>query len=188
VVAKKLLTADEFWALPEGEGRRELVRGEVVEYMPVGGLHGEVALEVGYRLKAWARSTGSGYVGVEAGYMLDQTPDSVRAADVSHVRRERIPESGVPENYWKLAPDLAVEVVSPSEKADEVQEKVQDYLVAGTPLVWVVYPRTKQVVIYTPDGLSRTYKPEDALEFPQALPGFSCKVADLFATWHEVAQ
>lgn len=180
VVAKRLLNAEEFWDLPEGEGKRELVRGEVVEYMPVGGVHGEIALNIGALLKAWARTNQSGYVGVEAGYRLGEGPDSVRATDVSHVRQGRIPEGGVPEKYWELAPDLAVEVVSPTEKADEVQEKVQDYLGAGTPLVWVVYPRTQQAVVYTPDGLARTYNTGDVLEFSQVLPGFSCTVADLF--------
>lgn len=179
-VAKKLLTAEEFWLLPEGEGKRELVQGEVVEWMPVGGLHSEVAAELITLLRNWARPIKAGFVGGEAGYIVRRNPDGVRAADVSFVRRERIPESGIPENFWNLAPDLAVEVVSPSESADEVWEKVSDYLAAGTPVVWVIYPRSKHVVVYTPDGIGRTLKAEDSLEHPSVLPGFSCKVGDLF--------
>lgn len=180
-VAKKLLTAEEFWLLPEGEGKRELVRGEVAEWMPVGGLHGEVVRRMLMRLGLWAEQGQYGYVATEVGYIVRRNPDGVRAADVSFVRREHIPESGVPEGFWSLAPDLAVEVVSPSETADEIWEKVSDYLAAGTPLVWVIYPRSKQAVAYTPDGIGRTLHAEDSLEDASVLPGFSCKLADLFS-------
>lgn len=174
----KLLTAEEFWALPEGEGKRELVRGELRVEMP-SGIHGDIALEIGSRLRSWAKAGKHGYTGVEAGYLLDSHPDLLRLADVSYVHADRIPSTGIPEKHWELAPDLAVEVVSPSETADDVQEKVFDYLVAGTPMVWVIYHRTRQVVVHTSDGLARTLRGEDRLEFPQ-FPGFSCTVADLF--------
>jgi Uma2 family endonuclease len=127
----------------------------------------------------WAKQGHHGYVAQEAGYIVRRDPDGVRAADVSYVAKERFLESGIPEKFWSLAPDLAVEVVSPNETADEVQEKVFDYLVAGTPMVWVIYSRTQQVVVHTPDGLARTLRGEDRLEFAQ-LPGFSCTVAELF--------
>lgn len=179
-VANKLLTAEEFWLLPEGEGKRELVRGEVVEWMPVGGVHGEVASEVFFRLKGWAKQGNHGYVATEAGYIVRRNPDGLRAADVSFVRWERIPESGILEKFWELAPDLAVEVVSSNKTAEEVWEKVNDYLTAGTPLVWVIYPRTRHVMAYTPDGLAHTLKEQDSLGDDQLLPGFNCKVADLF--------
>lgn len=178
-VADKLLTAEEFWLLPEGEGKRELVRGEVVEWMPVGGTHGDVVSEMVFRLKGWAKAEQRGYVGTETGYIVQRNPDGVRAADVSFVARERIPESGIPEGFWNLAPDLAVEVVSPFETADDIWDKVSDYLAAGTPVVWVIYPRRKQAQVHTPDGLARTLNAVDLLEHP-ALPGFSCKLGDLF--------
>jgi Uma2 family endonuclease len=91
-----------------------------------------------------------------------------------------MPCSGAPRNFWNIAPDLAVEIVSPSETADEVRDKVRDYLVAGTPLVWVVYPRNKEVVAHTPDGLARTVSGDAVLEDAAVLPGFSCPVANLF--------
>jgi Uma2 family endonuclease len=175
----KRLTAQEFWLLPETEGKRELVRGEVKVEMP-GGLHGDIALEIGTRLRVWAKAGNHGYTGVEAGYLLAQNPDFVRLPDVSFVSSERIPSTGVPDAFWTIAPDLAVEVVSPSEKADDIQEKVFDYLLAGTLLVWVVYPRTQQVVVHTPDGIARTLKGEDRLG-TAVLPGFSCIVRELFA-------
>lgn len=180
-VKPKLLTAEEFWRLPENGKRRELVRGVVVETMPPGGIHGAVALRLGSRLETWARSGPGGYVGVESGFVLRRDPDVVRGPDVSYVRAERIPDGGVPEAFWGIAPDLAVEVVSPGESAEEVREKVRDYLAAGTPLVWVVYPRTREVVVQTPDGLARALGAGDMLEGLDVLPpGFACAVAELF--------
>jgi Uma2 family endonuclease len=105
-------------------------------------------------------------------------PDGVRAAAVSFVRQHRI--SGGVEGFWNLAPDLAVEVVSPHETAQDIWDKVNDYLAAGTPLVWVVYPRSKHVLVYTPDGMARTLQVSDLLQDSGVLPGFSMRVAELF--------
>jgi Uma2 family endonuclease len=181
MTAQKLLTAEEFWALPEDERKRELVRCEVVEWMPVGGIHGEIVSELLSRLRNWAKPGRHGYVATEVGYVVRHNPDGVRAADVSFVRQGRIPETGIPEGYWNLEPDLAVEVVSPTESAQEVWENLSDYLSAGTPLVWVVYPRSQHVVVHTPDGLARTLQGSSVLENLEVMPGFSLAVNELFA-------
>jgi Uma2 family endonuclease len=179
-VAQRLLTSEEFGQLPENGTRRELVRGEVVESMPPGAEHGLIAGMLTGMLRAWA-STGGGFVIVEAGYILSRDPDTVRAPDVSYVRANRIVRSDVPKAFWPIAPDLAVEIVSPGETADEVRAKVRDYLAAGTPLVWTIYPRTREVVVHTADGLARAYSDSDVIEHPDVLPGFSCAVGELFA-------
>jgi Uma2 family endonuclease len=179
-VLEQVVTAQELLALPETHGQRELVRGELIETMPPGGVHGAIAVRLAVRLQLWADQTQAGYVGVEAGYVLERDPDTVRGPDVSYVRGERLPGDEIPEGFWELVPDLAVEVVSPSETADEVRAKVSDFLQAGTPLVWTIYPRAREVVVHTPDGLARTYTREMSLEFPGVLPGFVCTVADLF--------
>jgi Uma2 family endonuclease len=176
----QLLTAEEFWALPEIDGKRELVRGEVVTWMPVGGIHADIAAELLVRLRLWAKQGKHAYVASEAGYLVRRNPDGVRAADVSFVKQHRIPESGIPESFWNLAPDLAVEVVSSHETAQDVWDKVNDYLSAGTPLVWVVYPRSQHAVVYTPDGMARTLKTSDTLQDVEVLPEFSMQVAQLF--------
>ncbi len=176
----RLVTARELWLMPGDGKRRELVRGEVIETMPPGGLHGFVASELSSQLRLWARNGPGGYVGVEAGFVLARDPDVVRGPDVSYVRAERIPETGIPEAFWELAPDLAVEVVSPGDRAAEVREKVREYLAAGTSLVWEVYPTTREVVGHEPDGTSRAYTGEDRLEEAEVLPGFSCTVSRLF--------
>jgi Uma2 family endonuclease len=177
--AAKLITAEEFFAMP-GSRHQELVRGEVVERMPPGGKHGRIALRVGKFLDNWADQGAGGEVGVESGFRVEQEPDSVRGPDVYYVRPERVPENGAPEGFWSIAPDLAVEVVSPGDTADEVREKVREYLGAGVSAVWVVYPRTQEVVAHTPDGLARTYGPDMTLESPELLPGFSVPIRELF--------
>ena len=178
-VAQRLLTAEEFWQLPNSE-HLELVRGEVRDIMPPGGRHGEVALALGTLLRIWSKQGAGGYVAVESGYVLGGNPDTLRAPDVSYVRAERVPPGGSPDTFWTIPPDLAVEVVSSSETANEVQAKVQDFLLAGTPLIWIVYPPIGTVIVYTADGSGRTYKGDDVLENQDVLPGFSCKVSDLF--------
>ncbi|NNJ13245.1 Uma2 family endonuclease [Chloroflexales bacterium ZM16-3] len=173
------LTAEEFAALP-GSRHQELVRGEVVQIMPPGGVHGKVAVSVVMFLGFWARQGSGGIVGVESGFILERDPDLVRGPDAYYVRTERIPAGGIPEGFWPIAPDLAVEVVSPNDTAGEVRAKVREYLAAGTAAVWVVYPSTREVIAHTPDGMARTYGPGETLEMPELLPGFSLAISELF--------
>ncbi len=177
----RLMTAEEFWLLPETEMRQSLVRGEVEETMPPGARHGIVAIAFATFLRQWAQEHAAGIIGGESGFILARNPDIVRGPDVYFVRAERVPADGIPEAFWNLAPDLAIEVVSPSESAQEVREKVRDFLTAGTPLVWVAYPRTREVIAHTPDGHAHAHAAADTLTAPDVLPGFSCPVADLFA-------
>ncbi|MEI7642748.1 MAG: Uma2 family endonuclease [Chloroflexales bacterium] len=177
--AVHLLTAEEFFALP-GSRHQELIYGEVIDVMPPGGIHGKVAVTVGMFLMLWAKQGSRGVVGVESGFILKRDPDLVRGPDAYYVRAERLPSEGVPDGFWTIAPDLAVEVVSPSETADDVQSKVSEYLASGTSAVWVVYPRLHRLVAHTPDGLARTYGPGSTLEMPDLLPGFALEINELF--------
>lgn len=179
-IARQLVTAEHFWQMPETDMRRDLVRGEIIERMPPGGQHGAIASELNAQLRTWAKAGPKGCVGVESGFVLGRSPDTVRSPDVFYVRAERIPPTGIPEGFWELAPDLAVEVVSPSESAADVRDKVRDYLSAGTQLMWVIYPRSREVIVHTPDGLAKTYSHDDQLAGFEVLPGFTCTVASLF--------
>jgi Uma2 family endonuclease len=179
-VAQRLLTAEEYWQSPLNTKHSELVRGEVVETMPPSKEHGTVALKIGSLLLAWAERGQLGQVGVESGFILARDPDSIRGPDVYYVSAERAQSDNKSAAFWTIAPDLAVEVVSPSESASEIREKVRDFLAAGTPLVWVVFPSTREVIVHTTDGLARTYGEDDLLENQEVLTGFSCRVAELF--------
>jgi Uma2 family endonuclease len=175
----RLLTAEEFAALP-GSRHQELVDGEVVEVMPPGRKHGKLAFRIGKLLDRWAEQIPGGEIGVESGFILGRDPDIVRSPDVYYVRSERIPEGDVSDGFWNIAPDLAIEVVSPHDTAGEVRAKVREYLAAGSAAVWVVYPSTREVIAHTPDGLARAYGPGATLEMPELLPGFSLAISELF--------
>lgn len=174
---QRLLTADEFFMLP-GDARRELVQGMVIEISPVGGEHGVVVGKLLLKLGLWAEQNQAGYVGAKSGFVLARQPDQVRAPDTFFVRGDRVEKA--PRGLWSLAPDLAVEVVSPSESAADVYDKVQDYLAAGTQAVWVVYPTRQAVVAYAADGSARSLAASDTLRDAQVLPGFQCQVSELF--------
>lgn len=175
-----LMTAETFWSMPHGEMRRELVRGEVVETMPPNYRHGKIAARLCAQLIAWTEHGVGGDVGVESGFTLARNPDTVRGPDVFYLTPERAAMADVETGFSEVAPDLAVEIVSLGETAADVQDRVWDYLNAGTRVVWVMYPRRREVVVHTPDGLTRRYTASDTLEHPDLLPGFACVVGTLF--------
>jgi len=173
------MSAEAFWQMAQTDKKLELVRGEVIEYMSPGGLQGGFSLGIGALLRTFARSTG-GYAGVEAGFLLERNPDVVRLPDVSFVCAEHIPDTGIPETFWPQAPDVAVEVISPSELAEDIQNKVTLYLQAGTEQVWTVYPRGRIVVIHTADNLARTLHSTDTLRGFGVLEGFQTPISAFF--------
>jgi Uma2 family endonuclease len=121
----------------------------------------------------------------DAGYQcFSQDPTRVRRADVSFIRLGRLPGGKSPKGFARIAPDLAVEVVSPNDTADEVEEKVTDWLGAGVPVVWVVYPSTRTVRIHRPRssplGRVTDLTDVDAITGEVILPGFSCSVREFF--------
>lgn len=111
---------------------------------------------------------------------MQENPDTVRAADAAFVAKSRVPQEGEPEGYWAIAPDLVVEVVSPSDSASGVQSKVADWLQAGCQLVWVVYPDTQTVTEYRSLTEIRVLTADQPLEGGNALPGFACGVSEIF--------
>jgi Uma2 family endonuclease len=104
----------------------------------------------------------------------------VRRPDLSFIRAGRFPNDELPDRKIEGAPDLAVEVISPTDIAEEVEQKLDEYLRAGTRLVWFVYLPTKNVWAYKPDGTAKLYRTADTLSGDDVLPGFSVPVAELF--------
>jgi Uma2 family endonuclease len=172
-------TASELFEMPDDGFRYELVKGELRKMSPAGCEHGAVVFNLTGLLAPHIRNIGQGF-GAETGFKIASDPDTVRAPDVSFVRRERIPEAGIPKNFWEIAPDLAVEVVSPGDTYDEVDEKVNDWLDAGTRAVWVVNPRKRLVSVYRSVKDVTILTEEDLLDGGDVLPGFSCKVSEIF--------
>lgn len=177
-----VLSAEEFAKLDLGEGRAELVRGELVQMTPAGARHGAVAGRLGAILGTFAAQNGLGEVfAAETGYLLSRSPDTVRAPDVSFVAANRIPPAGLPEGFVPFAPDLAVEVLSPGDTFAEVLAKVQDYLAAGTRAVWVVDPRSRTVSVYRAGGALEVLTESQELDSGDILPGLRISLARLFA-------
>lgn len=177
----KPITAEELLRMPSGLHRRELVRGELRMMAPAGGDHGGVTNNLAFLLTAHVKSHNLGQVfAAETGFRLKQSPDTVRGADVSFITAERIPQEGRPKGYWDIPPDLAAEVLSPGDTVQDIEDKVDDYLAAGTRLVWVVNPKRRTVTVHVPGGSTTVLREQDELDGGDVVPGFRSKVADLF--------
>ena len=176
-----LMTGEELLNLPEGGKKYELVKGELIEKIPSGGTHSELsAIIVRFLLNfIWGRDFGKIF-GAETGFYLARDPDIVRAPDVAFMTLERWQAQPFPEKFLEGAPDLAVEIVSPNDRADEIRDKIFDFFDAGCRLIWVVYPRQNLVVAHFPDGTARTYRRTDTLDGGEVLPGFTLELTGLF--------
>ncbi len=179
-VQERLYTAEDLWELSHKESHKrfELMRGVIVEMAPPGGVHGETAGEIYAWLRTYIKQHQMGRLTIETGYILSPDPYTILAPDVAFVTRDRAPEP-LPEKYVPFAPDLAIEVVSPGDTAAEIQDKIGEYLRAGVHMVWVVYPRSKTVNVYTPTTAQRLSE-NDTLDGGDVLPGFAIKVGDIF--------
>lgn len=182
ITQDRTYSADDLWQLSHrpGETRRlELAKGALVEMAPTGGVHGVLALEIGYHLLHYVKQHDLGVVtAAETGFILAADPATVRAPDAAFVAKGRL-SGPLPDRYFPLAPDLAVEVVSPNDSAQQVRERVLDYLNAGTRLVWVVYPEAKTVDVYRPKDV-RVVDIHGMLEGEDVLPGFKLAVREVF--------
>jgi Uma2 family endonuclease len=174
------MTLEEYARLDEPDERyvSELVRGVVVREPRPGDPHGLVQACVVSVLRVWAKSVGA-RVTVESGYILSDDPPTLRGPDVAVVLVPRKTHDQ-PGNWVRGAPDVAVEVLSPSDTSSAMQEKVLDYLNAGSKLVWLVDPRARTVTVVRPDGSARLLRSREILEGESALEGFSVPVAELF--------
>jgi Uma2 family endonuclease len=177
----KLMTADELFVMPHQGFRYELVEGELIKMSPAGGEHGAIIVNITLLLGQHVKANSLGVCfGAETGFKLASGPDTVRAPDVAFVRRERIPESGIPKKFWPGAPDLAVEVMSPDDTLKEVEEKAEQWLASGTSAVWVINPKRRSVSVYRPAAEVIRLSEADELDGGEVVPGFSCKVSEIF--------
>ena len=160
-----------------GEGRRELIYGEVIEMAPAGEEHGYVEHEIDVYLGVYVKANDLGrvYPG-DTGFLLASDPDLVRVPDVAFVRRERVVRTP---KYYPGAPDLAVEVVSPGDSYSDVNEKVKMWLEHGTVEVWVVDPRRKTVQVFK-QGTDVTLNKGDEIDGGDLLPGFRLPLGKIF--------
>ena len=140
--------------------------------------HGEIASNVDTSFNIYSRLHGIGRARVETGYTLSTGPDTVRLPDVSFVLQPRVEGRG--RGFVPGAPDIAVEVVSPSDTAAGMARKVAEYLDAGSQRVWVVYPAGRRVVIHRADGSVFSFEGDDVITDEELLPGFSLPLSEIF--------
>ena len=178
----QLMTADELLALPRGEFRYELVNGELRKMSPAGHEHGRIIVRLTTPLAqhVWANRLGEVYA-AETGFRLKSDPDTVRAPDIAFIVRQRVDVVGKLKGYWPGAPDLAVEVLSPDDRVSEVEDKVSEWLTAGSRQVWVVSPKLHTVTVYRSLTDIATLTETESLEGGDVVPGFVIKVAEIFA-------
>jgi Uma2 family endonuclease len=175
-----VLTAEDLLYLNLPDKQTELVRGRLIVREPPGYQHGLVAFAIGARIGEFVREHKLGVVvAAETGFKLFSHPDTVRAADAAFIGNDRAPEPPAP-GYLALAPDLVVEVVSPNDRAGEVQGKVSDWLTAASRLVWVIDPIRRRAVVYRTDGSVALLSEHDAFDGEDVLPGFACLLTALW--------
>ena len=177
-----LMTVETFAALPEDGQMHELVEGELLTMPPPHSLHARILNRIFRALIIIQSNLGEAFA--EAGYQLAEDPPTVRQPDITFLSASRLAEQQA-EGYFRGAPDVAIEIASPSDRAADLDLKVRQYLSAGSRAVAVVYPQTRSVWVHRPAGSPQLLAAGGALEFPDILPGWSLALADIFAPLDE---
>jgi Uma2 family endonuclease len=177
----KPITADEFFAM-NLEGRAELVDGKIVRTSQAGAWHGSIAAELVRQVANHVREYRLGRViSADTGFILRRAPDAVRAPDVSFVACDRLPHEPFT-SFFPGSPDLAVEVVSPSDSWHHIDCKLREYLDAGCGEVWIVEPGDRYVHVFSANARHH-FVTNDQVLTSDVLPGFSLRVGELFEGW-----
>jgi Uma2 family endonuclease len=175
------LSWEAFEQLPDDESKRlELIEGDLQTLPPLTLGHCELSNRARQALLPIERR-GGGRVFSLAGFKLSHEPPTWLRPDVSILRQRRIVATD-PDDYFSGAPELAVEIIPPSESAADVQRKIDLFLVHGSLVVWVIYPRTQRGHVFLTDGTASIRGINDSLTLPGILPGFALPIATLFET------
>ena len=177
---KQLMTAADLLDMPGDGFRYELVRGELRKTPPAGHHHGRIAVSIAAQLQMHTKANelGATYA-AETGFLLASNPDHVRAPDVAFVRQERA-DAADTERFFLGAPDLAIEVISPSDRYSEVEEKVADWLASGTLAVVVIDPHRRTAKVHRPTMGADDLTEADTLDLSDVVPGWQMPVKDIF--------
>ena len=177
--AAQLMTAEDLMANPVPNKCTELVAGQILVREPPGYRHGYVASQFLMAIGSFVRENRLGHVlAAETGFTLFRNPDTVRAPDVAFLCSERVP-SPIPSGYAELAPDLAVEVISPADRAGTVLAKVGDWIDAGARLVWIVDPERRHARVYRADATETFVDADGMLDGEDVLPGLRILLTDV---------
>jgi len=173
-------TANEVFELAL-DGPFELIDGELHILPGSGSRSSRISLRIGGRIDAYLENNPIGFATGEDGeYILSRNPDTMVAPDVGYARFDRVPNGEVPTKFCPTYPDLAVEVISPSDRKLDADRKVQRYLNAGTSLVWLVDPKSETVLVYRTNGSLEQFSRGQTLSGEDVLPGFEISVDAIF--------
>jgi len=173
------ITWQAFEQLPDGDGwHREVVEGELVVLPPPKSKHSRIARRMSRALAPF-EDLGIAEIHMEAGYKLSDNPPTWIEPDVSVLRIERARATS-DDDYFTGSPELAIEVVSPSETARDLNRKIDALLAGGSLAVWVIYPEEQEVRVFVPGGTSYTRRVDEFLTAPELLPDWQLPVAKLF--------
>ena len=176
----KLLTADDLLRLYSKGVKGELIRGVLHETMASGVRHGKIAIRLGGKMDAQVGRDGLGHVfGSDTGVLLERNPDTVREPDLAYVSAERLPPDADIDGYCPVAPDLVVEIKSPSDSEREVDDKATMWLSHGVRMALVINPETGTIRIRQPNLPAIMLAMDDTLDVGEVLPGFSCPVREI---------
>jgi Uma2 family endonuclease len=178
----RAITAEELCRMPDDGFRYELVAGRLRKMTPAGSLHGVIGMRLAVAISVHVDQHQLGVLfAADTGFELASNPDTVRAPDISYVSRARIPTCGIPRTYWPGAPDLAVEILSPTDVRSELDEKIEEYLTYGVRQVWFVEPLARRVTIHRPHAKPEVLNEGDTLDGDDLLPGFRYPLSRLFS-------
>ena len=178
---QKILTADDLLRLDSKGIRGELIRGELRKTMSAGLEHGEIVVNLSAELRFFVKPRRLGRVAAsDTGVILERNPDTVREPDIVFISADRLPSGVRVRGYAEVVPDLVVEVASPRDSRREVNAKVKMWLSYGVRLVWAVFPTTRTVESHPQRGAPTLLTEADALDGGEVLPGFTCKLSDIF--------
>ncbi len=176
----RLLTADEYLSLPDDGRFTELVRGEVIDVPRPNFRHGVVCNKIGRLLGDYVAANARGWVlNNDSGILTGRDPDTLRGADVAYFSYQRVPKDDPPDGDPEVAPELVIEVLSPSDRWVNISAKITEYLVAGVKVVYTVDPDQRQAMLSRPDVSPMMFFPDDDLVFPEVLPDFRLRLAAL---------
>jgi Uma2 family endonuclease len=179
-VAAVPATAADFLATGD-DGRHELVSGELRSRVSPNFAHFKLTGRLDRWVGGFVDEHGLGVFGPELSILFTTDPDTVLIPDLAFVRADRVPPEDQQTGLARLVPDLVIEVLSPDNTAQEMDEKVQIYLEAGVRLVWIVNPKRRSVTVFAADGTVRSVLPSGMLDGNDVLPGFALAIDRLFA-------
>lgn len=178
---QRIMTADELLHDTAYEKGYELVQGRLIKMSPTGGIHGFIVGDATRIIGEFVAANQLGRIcGAETGFLISRNPDTVLAPDIAFVQASRVPTGPTAEGFLPLAPDLAVEVASPDQYRPKMAAKARDWLAAGVSMVWIFWPKRKEIDVWQPGQPMVTRKATDTLDGGSVLPGFQHPVSGFF--------